>query len=73
MGDQLIAVGFSMGSCLTDNCDEWLTGPIVVTDNTISGNVTFGVALAGFTDGLTVSVLSYDTHFLKFAGVDDSR
>jgi len=55
-GQKLFNLGIGIGAYVWSfNDDYLLSGPAAVTGNTISGNVTFPIALNGWTDGITIN------------------
>lgn len=58
-GDKLFNIGIAIGAYVWGFADGTnpLQGPATVTNNVFSGNITFPIAINGWTNGLTVSPL----------------
>ncbi|KAH8689155.1 hypothetical protein BGW36DRAFT_466700 [Talaromyces proteolyticus] len=55
-GDKLFNAGIAIGAyAWSFNDDTFLQGPATITDNVFSGNITFPIAVNGWTGGLTVT------------------
>jgi hypothetical protein len=67
-GQRLFGVGIAVGSCVWGSCSSSsivtpLSGPVTITDNTFSGNITFPIPISGWTGGITVC-LAYNSTLL---------
>ena len=59
-GHKMFSVGIAMGSCIWSTCSPPhvpLNGPVTITNNNFSGNITFAIPINGWTNGLTVYMI----------------
>lgn len=58
-GNKLFNLGIGIGAnAWSFNDPAPLKGPATITGNTISGHVSFPIAINGWTDGITVRIMS---------------
>ncbi|KAL7928398.1 hypothetical protein V8C35DRAFT_333016 [Trichoderma chlorosporum] len=60
LSDRLFGAGIAIGSCVWTSCDAStdlvpLSGPVTITNNRFSGNITFPIPLSGWTGGISIS------------------